>query len=172
MKFLFFYVLLNIASVTAFSQNCKLDVDSKDKFSGEVYRKIDQRMGSITTHWNVIIEQKADNYFIALKHISTDYIKTSVSKGDKFYLKLDNEKVLTFTANDDYTNSYYAANGGAQTTVMIKGEVSQDILSELSNSSITDMRITLGGKDYIQSKIPTKQAKSLSKSVLCLISLR
>ncbi len=150
------------------AQDCNFDKDEKDKFTGEITRMADQRMGNITTHWNLILEQKGTKYYLGLRLLRSTAITNPVLKGEKFYLKLEDGKVLAIAADKDYAPTFYSANGGVQTTINTRGEVDLETLKSLSASPVTDIKITVGGNDMTQSSIPSKQTKKVMEYAACL----
>ncbi len=155
---------------SSFAQDCNFDVNEKDKFSGEMTKKADQRLGSITTHWNIVLEQKGSKYFIGLRTMKNEAVRAIVAKGDKFYLRLEDGKVIEVAADNDYEPSFYAANGGVQTTITTRGEVDIETMKKLSISPLTDIKMTVGGKDLTQSKILSKQSGKVMEYAACLFA--
>jgi hypothetical protein len=167
------YIALAVTLIMAhssFAQDCHFDVNEKDKFSGEITKKADQRLGSIMTHWNIVLEQRGAKFFIGLRTLKNEAVRAAVTKGDKFYLRLEDGNVIEIVADNDYEPSFYAANGGVQTTITTRGEVDIEAMKKLSASPLTDIKMTVGGKDLTQSKILSKQSKNVMEYAACLVA--
>lgn len=164
--------LLLAASYGAHAQDCNFDTDEKDKFSGEITRKADQRMGGMSTHWNLLLEQKGKKLFLGLKTLKNTAMPNPVQKGDKFYLKLEDGKVIAVAADQDYAPSFYAANGGVQTTITTRGEVDAETMKSLSQSPITDIKMMIGSTELTSSGITSKQARKIMDLAGCLATVK
>ncbi len=157
------------SSMCSYAQ-CKFDKDKKDDFTGEKYRMVEQRISTLTTYWWMTLEQKGTTYYLGLKNITNNHIGKSVRKGEKFYFKLENGKVLTLEADQDYAPSVYSANGGTQTTIIVKGIADEPTMKELSGSSIASVRLVVGGIEKTHNQIPSRQTEKVKEYASCLVN--
>lgn len=158
-----------ITSTNTFAQKCHFDVDKKDDFSGEHVRNVRVKVGTFFYAWWVLLEQKGPKYFITVQSATTGKVDNVIPKGSKVLFKLDNGKVVEMIVSDECVPAFSVQSNTIVTTWLPKGEVSKEIMKQLSESPTTMIRMNIGGKDFDSPGASGKEGRKMAESAACLL---
>ena len=151
------------------AQKCHFDVDKKDDFSGEHVRNVRIKVGNMFYAWWVLLEQKGPKYFVTVQSASTGRVENTIPKGSKVLFKLDNGKVVEMVVGEECVPSYSVQSNTIITMWLPKGEVSKDVMKELSESPMTLIRMKIGDKDFDSPGASGKEGRKMMESAACLL---
>lgn len=156
--------------VGAQAQKCKFDEDKKDPFSGSNHRLVAYKIGPVSWNWKFFLEQNDNKFFISMRMLRGGKMDEIYPVGRKIMLKLQNGKILELTADQDFPPAYAVSSDGViWTNYMPKFEVDKDFLTALSESPITDVKVTLGPQNILLPKVTEKQTERIQESATCLL---
>lgn len=170
-KKLYLAALLAIALPMAVqAQKCKFDEDKKDPFGSGNFRKVTHRLGPVSWNWNFALEQNDGKFYISMRMLRAGKMEDIYPEGRKVMLKLQDGKILELAAAENFPPGYAVSSDGVIWTNYIpKFEVSKELLTSLSASPITDVKVTLGSENILLPKVTEKQTGKIMESAGCLL---
>lgn len=149
-------IMLGTVSLTATAQHCKYDVDKTDAFTKEQIRSTTLKIGPQTIDtrknrevgWTMTFEKKSKDHFIAFKVIMFGKFDDVVQSGQKVYLRLANDKIITFTAATEVLPAYMTGLA-VYTHYDLKFRTDAANIEALSTAPVTDFKLETGAKEIV-----------------------
>ena len=117
------------------------------------------------------MEQKGPKYFITVQSATTTKVDDIIPKGSTISFKLDNGKVVAMTTSEDCVPSHSVGTNNVIITMWLpKGEVSKDVIQQLSESETTMIRMNIGGKDFDSPEASGKAGRKMMEIAKCLLT--
>jgi hypothetical protein len=83
------------------AQKCSsLDVDEMDAFTKEHVKSGTNNVGQMTWHWKLTLKQNGAKYGWEMTIKYGKHFQDPIKKGDVFYCKLENDKVIKLLLSD------------------------------------------------------------------------
>ncbi|RYG39679.1 MAG: hypothetical protein EOO01_29080 [Chitinophagaceae bacterium] len=169
-KSVFAALLALILPMAVQAQKCKFDEDKKDPFGSGNHRLVTHKIGPPSWNWNFSLEQNDGKFYISMRMLRAGKMDEVYPAGRKVMLKLENGTIMELSSSQDFLPAFVVSNDGIIWTNYIpKFEVSQQVVTDLSASRITDVKVTLGTENILLPKITEKQTEKIKESAGCLL---
>lgn len=172
--FICIYTILNVAN----AQNCKGIKDKKDPFTNKIERKAEVTIGKASPFaggikWRIDLNQVDGITTMKWNIAMMGEFNQAFPQGTKLLLRLDNGTILTQESTERSSPVTQAINGGGVihifSTYTLSFTPDKEILESLSQSPITDIKVTVPDRHIESPKIVKKQMTDLMHAFNCFL---
>jgi hypothetical protein len=161
-------VLLLLSAGSSYAQ-CSFDTDKKDDFTGENVRSSRVRIGTLLYSWWLLMEQKGTKYYMTVQSASTGKVDDIIPKGSKILFKLENGKVVEMIVTEDCVPSHSVQSNTIVSMWLPKGELTKETMQQISESGISLIRMSIGGKDFNSPEPTNKETRKTRELAECMV---
>lgn len=153
-RILSFLLLAGAAALPATAQKCKYDVDKTDPFSKEQVRSKTLKIGPETINtrknrevgWTMTFENKGQDHFIGFKLIMLGKLDDVMATGQKAYLRLADDKIITLVADVEVLPAYLTGIA-VYTHYNLRFKTEAESIAALSAAPVTDFKLETGNQE-------------------------
>ena len=161
--------IITLSYSNIYAQKCKYAYDKKDPFTGEISKGVSSPIAG--GWWLLGMTKLGDNYNIEISLRVQGDMNTDIMKGDPIMFKLENDKVLTVYANEQYSpNSNVTVvvdKPSIYSVYQARYTISKDDLKLLADSAVTYIKMNISDGVY-QREIKKKHAKKILRNAYCI----
>jgi hypothetical protein len=161
MLFIFF-------TVQAYSQKCLYDYNEIDPITGNEVKGITFSNAYFFPSWQLGLNKHGDQYFVSMYISLSGNIRDVITPENTIVFKLENDKIITIHANEDYLPTSQATQYGIYSWFNARYYISEDDMQKIASSRLVYVRASVGTKIYDGSfsKKKGKQFQSIAKCIM------
>ena len=162
---------IGLMPAISYAQKCSaLDVDETDAFTKEHVKSGTNNVGQMTWHWKLTLKQSGNKYGWEMTIKYGKHFQDPIKKGDIFYCKLENDKVIKLVVDNEYSPTHaMASDGFIISTYLPKGDMSAQDMQDFSESPLSEMRVMVSGMS-LEPKISVKQGSGVQDIAKCIMA--
>lgn len=168
-KPLLFAVAISLAAPLAASAQCKGVKEEVDPFTKKSMKSFNQKIGPFTWNWQLILQKKSEKLHLGMQIVVSGKINDPLAKGDIIYIKLANDEIVELKCTEDYNPRFAASEGVIWTSYFPLELTDKETITKLSNSPITDIKVTLASTEVLLPKISKRQTSRIMDGASCML---
>ena len=164
-------IAIGLMPTLSHAQKCNaLDVDELDAFTKEHVKSGTNSVGAVMWHWKLTLKQSGTKYGWEMVIKYGKHFQDPLKKGDVFYCKLENGKVIKLVLDNEYSPTHVVASDGFITsTYLPKGDITAQDMQDFSESALSEMRVEVSGMT-LEPKISDKQGSAIQEIAKCIVA--
>lgn len=163
--------LLSFASQ---AQKCKYDFDKTDPFTKESVKSSTFKLGpkvidgrkNYEVGWTMTLEKNGKDDYISFKIILFGKFDEGMAKGQKIYLRLENDQMIELVSENDVLPSYMTG-VAVYTHYDLRFKVEAATMHKLSEANITNIKMERIMDKSLTADIDDGKAKKIMNAAAC-----
>jgi len=162
-------MLFAFLTVQIYSQKCLYDYQKIDPITGnEVKGIIFNIDGYFFPSWQLGLNKHGNQYFVSMYISLSGNIRDVITPENTITFKLENDKIITIHANEDYLSTSQATQYGIVSWFNARYYISEDDIQKIASSRLIYVRVSIGTKIY-DGSFSKRKGKQFQRNAKCII---